>query len=285
MDPAAVEAALTPRTRAILIVDIFGYPAEVPALVAIAERHGLGRVEDACQTIDGAYDGRKLGTHGHPAVYGFYANKQLTTAEGGIVLTDDDELARALASLRNQGRSDDGAWLVHSRLGYNYRLSDVHCAIGVAQLERLDEMMAGRERVAGWYQERVRAIDGVTPMYEGPQRRSWFVYAPRLDPDLARDEVIGDLDALGVSSKPYLPCIHLQPYYREAHGHRPGELPVTEAISASTIALPFFPEMTEDQVDRVCAALADVIARRRASKSPPRARPLSSAAGPRRAGA
>ncbi len=183
------------------------------------------------------------------------------------MLTDDDELARVLSSLRNQGRSDDGAWLVHSRLGFNYRLSDVHCAIGVAQLERLDEMMAGRERVAGWYQERVREMDGVTPMYEGAQRRSWFVYAPRLDPDLARDEIIGDLDAAGVSAKPYLPCIHLQPYYREAHGHGPGELPVTEAISASTIALPFFPEMTEAQVDRVCAALGAAIAARRARRA------------------
>src|SRR3990172_1628914 len=118
----------------------------------------------------------------------------MTSAEGSIVLTDDDALAGTLKSLTNQGRSDDGAWLVHSRLGFNYRLSDVHSAIGVAQLERLDEMMAGRARVAGWYQERVREIDGVTAMYEGPQRRSWFVYAPRLDPDLDRDAIIGDLD-------------------------------------------------------------------------------------------
>jgi perosamine synthetase len=265
MDPAAVEAAITPRTKAILIVDIFGYPADVPALVEIAERHGLARVEDACQSIDGSHDGRKLGTFGHPAVYGFYANKQLTTAEGGVVLTDDPDLARVLSSLRNQGRSDDGAWLVHSRLGFNYRLSDVHSAIGVAQLERLDDMMAGRARVAGWYQERMRAIDGVTPMYEGPQPRSWFVYAPRLDPDVDRDAVIGDLDAAGVSAKPYLPCIHLQPFYQEEQGHRPGEFPVTEAISASTIALPFFPEMTEAQVERVCEAVAVAIAGRRAA--------------------
>jgi perosamine synthetase len=260
MDPAAVEAAITPRTKAILIVDIFGYPADVPALVEIADRHGLARVEDACQTIDGAHDGRKLGTFGHPAVYGFYANKQLTTAEGGVVLTDDPVLAAKLESLRNQGRSDDGAWLVHSRLGFNYRLSDVHSAIGVAQLERLSDMMAGRARVAGWYQERVREIDGVTPMYEGPQTRSWFVYAPRLDPDLDRDRIIGDLDAVGVSAKPYLPCIHLQPFYRDEHGHRPGEFPVTEAISSSTIAHPYFPEMTEAQVERVCGALAVAIA-------------------------
>lgn len=270
MDPAAVEAAITPRTRAILIVDIFGYPAEVPALVEIAERHGLARVEDACQTIDGSYDGRKLGTFGHPAVYGFYANKQLTTAEGGVVLTDDAHLADVLRSLRNQGRSDDGAWLVHSRLGFNYRLSDVHCAIGVGQLERLGDMLAARARVAAWYQERVREIPGITPMYEGPQPRSWFVYAPRLDPDLDRDAVIATLEGRGVSAKPYLPCIHLQPYYRDDHGHAPGEFPVTEAISSSTIALPFFPEMTRDQVDRVCTELGSAVAALRSAPAPAR---------------
>ena len=255
MDPAAVEAAITPRTKAILIVDIFGYPAELPALVDIAHRHGLAIVEDACQSIDGDYDGRKLGTFGHPAVYGFYANKQLTTAEGGVILTDDEDLHRQLKSLTNQGRSDDGAWLVHSRLGFNYRLSDVHAAIGVAQIERLDWMQDARARIAGMYQDRMAGIDGVTPMYEGPQRRSWFVYAPRLDGDLDRDRIIGRLEADGVSAKPYLPCIHLQPYYREDHGHVPGELPVTEAISASTIALPFFCEMTDEQVERVCESM------------------------------
>ena len=264
MDPAAVEAAITPRTKAILIVDIFGYPADVPALVDIAHRHGLGIVEDACQSIDGDLNGRKLGSFGHPAVFGFYANKQLTTAEGGVVLTDDDDLYTLLKSLTNQGRSDDGAWLVHSRLGFNYRLSDVHAAIGVAQLERLDWMQDARARIAGMYQDRMQHVQGVTPMYEGPERRSWFVYAPRLDADLDRDAIIGRLEAEGVSAKPYLPCIHLQPYYREVHGHGPGELPITESISASTIALPFFCEMTEEQVDRVCSALERAIEAERA---------------------
>ena len=263
MDPAAVEAAITPRTKAIEIVDIFGYPAALPDLVDIAHRHGLAIVEDACQAIGGDYDGRPYGTFGHPTVLAFYANKQMTTAEGGIVLTDDDDLARMLRSLVNQGRSDDGAWLVHARLGFNYRMSDVHAAIGVAQLERLDDMLADRARVAASYQWRIAEIDGVTPMYEGPQRRSWFVYAPRLDADLDRNALIGALDAQGVQAKPYLPCIHLQPFYQEVLGYRPGHLPVTEAISASTIALPFFPEMTEAQVDRVCAAVATAIAEQR----------------------
>lgn len=261
MDPAAVEAAITPRTKAIMIVDIFGYPAEIPALIEIAERHNLAIVEDACQSIDGDYDGKKLGTWGHPAVYGFYANKQLTTAEGGVILTDDDDLAMLLKSLSNQGRSDDGAWLVHSRLGFNYRLSDVHAAIGVAQLEHLTEMLAGRARVAGWYQERIAEVPGVEPMFAGDQRRSWFVYAPRLAAGIDRDSVITKLDALQISAKPYLPCIHLQPFYQEQFGYRPGALPITEAISSSTIALPFFPEMTEDQVDHVCTALATVLER------------------------
>lgn len=259
MDPAAVDAAITPRTRAIEIVDIFGYPADLPVLTAIARRHDLSIVEDACEAIGGDYGGRGYGQWGHPAVLGFYPNKQMTTGEGGIVLTDDDELAQTLLSVVNQGRSDDGAWLVHSRLGFNYRMSDVHAAIGIGQLERLDDMLAARERVAAWYQSRIAEIDGVTPMYEGPQRRSWFIYAPRLDADIDRNRVIGRLDAAGISAKPYLPCIHLQPYYQEHHGYRPGTLPITEAISASTIALPFFPAMTEDQVDRVCGELVAAI--------------------------
>lgn len=263
MTPEGVEAAITPRTKAILIVSIFGYPADIPALRAIAEKHGLAVVEDACQTIDGNYDGRKLGTWGHPAVFGFYANKQMTTAEGGVILTDDHDHYMELKSLVNQGRSDDGQWLVHSRLGFNYRLSDIHSAIGLAQLERLDDILARRARVAGWYQARIAEIDGVNTMYEGPQERSWFVYAPRLDAYLDRDRVIGDVDGQGVSCKPYLPTIHLQPFYRETYGYTEGAFPVAEAISRSTIALPFFPEMTEDQVERSCRTLAEVIRQHR----------------------
>lgn len=265
LDPAAVEAAITPRTRAIEIVDIFGYPAELPALIDIAHRHDLVLVEDACQAIGGGYDGKPYGSWGHPAILAFYANKQMTTAEGGIILTDDDEVARNALSLVNQGRSDSGAWLVHSQLGFNYRMSDVHAAIGIGQLERLDDMLAGRSRVAAWYQEAVAQIDGVTPMYEGPQERSWFVYAPRLDAEIDRNAVIGALERRGIPAKPYLPSVHLQPFYQEVHGYAPGHLPITEAISASTISLPFFPEMTQEQVEIVTTAFSEAIAEVRAA--------------------
>ena len=264
MDPAAVEAAITPRTRAILIVDIFGYPAEVPALVEIAERHGLARVEDACQTIDGDYDGRKLGTFGHPAVYGFYANKQLTTAEGGVVLTDDPKLASVLSSLRNQGRSDDGAWLVHSRLGFNYRLSDVHSRHrrGPARAAQRHD---GRPRPRGRLVPGPRARDrGRHPDVRGPAAALLVRLRapPRPRPRPRRgDRRPRGRGRLGEALPARASTSSRTTGRRTATG--PGEFPVTEAISASTIALPFFPEMTEAQVDRVCAALSEAVGARR----------------------
>ncbi len=254
LDPAAAAAAVTDRTTALLPVHIFGYPADMAAL----EQLRLPIVEDACEALGARYaDGGAVGARGHCAVFGFYANKQITTGEGGIVTVADPAIKQQIDSERNQGRAPDMAWLDHDRLGFNYRLSDIACAIGLAQLDRLDQMLAARARVAGLYQQGLGEVDGLTlPCADqGEARRGWFVYAVQLPAGVDRDETIRKLDALGVQSKAYLPAIHLMAYYREKFGHREGEFPVCEAVAAQSIALPFFPEISDSQVERVCAAL------------------------------
>ncbi len=259
LDPAAVEAALGERSAGLLPVHIFGYPAAMPELEAIAAANGLGILEDACEAL-GAIDaeGRQVGTRGNLATFAFYANKQLTTGEGGMVVPPSPELAARLRSERNQGRAADMGWLDHGRLGFNYRLSDVAAALGVGQLEKLDEMLARRAAVAGLYERGLAGIDGVAaPLAaRGDERRSWFVYPVRLPEETDRDATIAGLGERGVAAKAYLPCIHLFPHLRE-QGWREGQFPVAEAASARSLALPFFPAMTESHVERVCEALAE----------------------------
>jgi perosamine synthetase len=258
LDPAAVEAAITPRTKAILPVHIFGYPAELDELEAIAARHGLAIVEDACEALGSAYRGRPVGSSGHPAVFAFYPNKQMTTGEGGAVAVASEEEWALLKSLSNQGRSDSGEWLTHARLGYNYRLDDLSAALGVAQLERLDDILTARGEVAARYAELLAGVEGVeAPLGDDAEhRRSWFVYVVKLASGINRDGVIGRLAAEGIASKPYLPSIHLQPYYRERFGYREGMLPVSEDASARTLALPFHARLAAEDQQRVVDALA-----------------------------
>jgi perosamine synthetase len=258
LDPDAAAAAVTDRTTALLPVHIFGYPADIPAF----ERLGPPIVEDACEALGAVHaDGVPVGARGHPAVFGFYANKQLTTGEGGIVTTADPAIKERIDSERNQGRAPDMGWLDHDRLGFNYRLTDVACAIGLAQLERLDGLLADRARVAARYAEALAPIDGVgRPCPDsGGDVRGWFVYVVQLPHGHDRDDVVRALREHGVQSKPYLPAIHLMTYYRETFGHREGEFPVCEDVAARSLALPFFPEMTDGQVERVAAALARVL--------------------------
>jgi perosamine synthetase len=258
VDPAAVEAAVTPRTKAILPVHIFGYPAELAELEAIAARHGLAIVEDACEALGSEYRGRPVGSSGRPAVFAFYPNKQLTTGEGGAVAVASEDEWALLKSLSNQGRSDSGEWLTHARLGYNYRLDELSGALGLAQLERFDEILAARAEVAARYGALLAGIDGVgTPLADDADHvRSWFVYVVTLAGGIDRDGVIARLGADGVASKPYLPSIHLQPYYRERFGYREGMLPVSEDASARTLALPFHSRLQADDQQRVAEALA-----------------------------
>jgi perosamine synthetase len=258
LDPEAAAAAVTDRTTAVLPVHIFGYPADIPAF----ERLGLPIVEDACEALGAVHaDGVAVGARGHPAVFGFYANKQLTTGEGGIVTVGDAAMKERIDSERNQGRAPDMGWLDHDRLGFNYRLSDIACAIGLAQLERLDGLLAARARVAARYDEALAGIDGLgRPCRDsGGDVRGWFVYVVQVPHGHDRDDVVRALREHGVQSKPYLPAIHLMTYYRETFGHRPGEFPVCEDVAARSLALPFFPEMTDGQVERVTAALARVL--------------------------
>ena len=265
LDPEQTEAAITERTKAILPVHIFGYPAEMGAFEALAARHGLAIVEDACEALGARHaDGRPVGGRGNPAVFGFYANKQMTTGEGGMIALGEDPAMKArIDSERNQGRAPDMGWLAHDRLGFNYRLSEIACALGVAQLERLDELLAARVRLAHQYREalvHVRGVQPPCPDMEG-NRRGWFVYVVQLPRTADRDAVIRELAAEGIQSKPYLPAIHLMPHYRERYGYKEGDFPVAEDVAARSLALPFFVGMEEWQVRCVVDVLREAVGR------------------------
>ncbi len=261
IDPARIEDAITPRTRAILPVDAFGQPADYDPICEIAERHGLIVIEDACEALGAEYEQRKAGTLGGVAVFAFYPNKQMTTGEGGMIVTDRDDWDALFRSLRNQGRDVFDAWLNHTRLGYNYRLGEMSAALGVAQLERIEELLTKRDRVAQMYNERLSGVDGVTVPFITPTttRMSWFVYVIRLSPETDRNKVMEELARRGIPSRPYFTPIHLQPFYRQAFGYREGDFPTTERVAQSALALPFYGNLDEEKVDYVCENLHDVI--------------------------
>jgi len=263
IDPAAAAAAVTERTAGLLPVHIFGYPADLPALERLAAERGLWLVEDACEALGATHaDGAPVGARGNLATFAFYPNKQLTTGEGGAVVCTSPEDKQRIDSERNQGRAADMGWLDHDRLGFNYRLSEVACALGIAQLGRLDELLAARARVAKLYRQALGGIEGLElPAADagGGDRRSWFVYVVRVPAEVDRDAAIEGLRARGIDSKPYLPAIHLMAFYRERFGHREGEFPVCEDVSKRSLALPFFPGLGEAEVERVAAALDEVV--------------------------
>jgi perosamine synthetase len=296
LDPARVEAAITDRTRAILGVDVFGHPADWPALAAIARRHRLTLIEDSCEALgaglrppqelrsappatgtalraarhsparpaDGPLATRRCGSFADAAVFAFYPNKQLTTGEGGIVVTDSARIANACRSMSNQGRRlAGGSWLEHIRLGFNYRLDELSAALGVAQLRRIDELLAERQRVAGEYSRLLAGVEDVYSPYCAPGASiSWFVYVVRLAPRFSRadrDSILGRLRRRGVECADYFRPIHLQPFYRRRFGYRRGAFPVTEATSDRTIALPFHTRLTAAEIRRVVEELKQAL--------------------------
>ena len=262
IDPERVQAAITPRTRAILAVDVFGHPADWNALEAIAREHELLLIDDSAEAIGSSRDGRPCGGFGNAGVFAFYPNKQITTGEGGAVVTNDADLAQRCRSMANQGRGD-GGWLSHVRLGYNYRMDEMSAALGLSQLSRLDVLVASRARVAALYGRALAEIeDIVAPIVNPNVAMSWFVYVIRLTERYSRadrDRAINALQARGIGCRDYFQPIHLQPFIQEGLGTGRGDFPITESVSDRTIALPFFPQMTQDQVGRVAESLSEIL--------------------------
>ncbi len=285
MDPDRVEAAITARTKAILAVDVFGNPTHIDRLARIAQAHEITLIEDACEALGGRCAGQPVGSFGRAAVFGFYPNKQITTGEGGMIVTDDDQLAKACRSLRNQGRvvetdeddlslasSSRGSWLEHEGLGYNYRLSEIACALGMTQMERLDQILEARRQVAGMYMQRLLDWEDLILPTVGPEiagDMSWFVFVVRLS-DLyshtERDRIIAGMSRHEIGVGNYFPCIHLQPLYRQRFGYKKGTFPVAESVSQRTIALPFYNRLDEPQIDLIVHTLSVMIQRERLLK-------------------
>jgi perosamine synthetase len=288
LDCERIEAAITPRTRGILAVDVFGRPADWDRLQQLARAHGLVLIEDSCEALGARYrrsDGQwaMAGALADAGAFAFYPNKQITTGEGGVVVTDRDDIAALCRSMRNQGRDEGADWLAHARLGYNYRLPDTSAALGLAQLHRLEEILAARRRVAGWYHDLLAGLDGVETQTDAPGiETSWFVYVVRLLRSHTRDDltrVIAALRARGIGCNNYFPPIHLQPFYQQQFGYREGDFPETERISCQTLALPFYNRLARRQVAYVVDCLREVLATELGGAAP--AEPA--AASPRRA--
>ncbi len=264
INPDLIENAITEKTKAIIAVDVFGQPADWDKISEIAKKHNLFLIEDSAEAIGSEYKGKKAGSFGDAAIFAFYPNKQITTGEGGAVLTDSEEVAMLSKSMRNQGRGEGDTWLQHTRLGYNYRISDINCALGVSQVNRLDEIIKRRNNVAGMYTEKLKDVDEiVTPFVASyVTRTSWFVYVIRLSDKFSkeqRDTVIEEMKNRGIQTRNYFAPIHLQPFYVKEFGFKRGDFPVTDFVSDRTISLPFYTTMKEEEVDYVVKNLKEVI--------------------------
>jgi len=263
IDPAKIESKITNKTKAILPVEVFGNPSGMDKVCEIAQRHNLTVIEDSCEALGSALNGKKAGSFGTISVFGFYPNKQITTGEGGMILTDEDKLADLCASFRNQGRDKEDNWLCHQRLGYNFRLSDINCALGIAQLARIGQIKAKRRQVTKWYQEMLADDDRlIVPAELSGCDISWFVFVVRLAERFSaqqRDRILDEMENRGIQVGNYFPPVHLQPFMVERFGYKRGDFPITESVSKRTIALPFYNNLTKDQIALVCRTLKKVL--------------------------
>ncbi len=260
LDPEDLERKITKRTKAVMAVDIFGHPAEWDRILKVAEKYNLKVIDDSCEALGAEYKGKKIGQFGDAACFAFYPNKQITTGEGGIIVTNNPSIARLARSLRNQGREEMGSWLEHERLGYNYRMDEMSAALGVSQLKKIETFLEKRERVARMYTEKLKDSPWVRPPVVKPYvRMSWFVYVITLEKGLNRDRVIEKMEEMGIPARGYFSPIHLQPYIREMFGTKEGMLPITEDISKRTLALPFHNNLKVEEIEEVARILREVI--------------------------
>ncbi len=263
INPDLIEAAITRHTKAIMPVEVFGNPARFDNILAVAQNHNLPILEDCCEALGSQLNGRMAGTFGIAGVFAFYPNKQITTGEGGMIVTDDEDLADVCRSMRNQGRGKSGGWLAHERLGYNYRLSDINCAMGVVQMSRIEEIVAKRKRVADTYLELLANEDRIIlPKEPENSRMSWFVFVIRLKDSFTsdqRDAVIGKMYDRGIQVSNYFQPVHLQPFIAEQYGCKEGDFPVTDQVCKRTIALPFYNNLPDDQIAEVCRSISECI--------------------------
>lgn len=264
IDEKKIEEKITKKTKAILPVHVFGYPCDMEKINKIAQKYNLAIIEDACEAIGAEVNGQKVGTFGHCAVFAFYPNKQMTTGEGGMIVTNDENIAKLAKSLRNQGRDDGMGWLAHNRLGFNYRISDINCALGISQLNRIEKILAKRTTVANIYNAKLDGVNGLIlpPQNKKDIRRSWFVYVAILQRTFSqgqRDAVIEKLRDVGIGCSTYFPPIHLQPFYKDQFAYKKGDYPITENIAERTIALPFFNNLSKEKVEFIVSKLKNVL--------------------------
>ncbi len=260
INPDLISEKITEKTKAIMAVHIFGQSCDMDPIMEIAEEKGLKVIEDACESIGATYKGKKVGTFGESAVFAFYPNKQMTTGEGGVIVTNNEQIYKLCKSYRNQGRGEREEWLGHERIGYNYRMDEMSAALGYVQLKKLNWMIKQRQRIAKTYNKKLGKIDGVITPFTSPfNTKTWFVYTIRVEEGINRNRVMGYLNKNGVASKPYFPSIHLQPPYREMFNYKEGDFPVSESVSKSILALPFFIQLTESQINYVVDTVQSAI--------------------------
>jgi len=264
INPDLIEEKITEKTKAILAVDVFGQPADWDKLTEVSNKHDLYLIEDSAEAIGSEYKGHPAGSFGVASVFAFYPNKQITTCEGGVLLTDDENIYKLSRSMRNQGRGEDESWLHHTRLGYNYRISDINCALGISQLKRLEKIIEMRDNVAKIYTQKLSEVEEIITPYVHPDttKMSWFVYVIRLADrfgNVHRDQIIEELGNRQIQTRNYFEAIHLEPFYVEQFGYKKGDFPVTEFVSERTIALPFYTTMSEEEIDCVVKNLKEVI--------------------------